>query len=214
MTSKEHAEVVQQDLQKRFLGNSLVNIAPDAYFETASAIELVEEQAALSVGNECIFWGNSSINALGQGKLSIGGRTTIGVNNKIYCRDAISIGTHVMTSWDVTIYDYDPHPTNPEMRKKQVDYMTGKFNPLSNMSKTGLSDTDIAFFDSYWEDFANFAHAPVTIGDNVWIGFGVSIFKGVTIGDNCVIAAKSVVTKDIPANSIAAGIPAKEVKMI
>lgn len=215
MTAKQQAEKVQHELKIRFKGNLNVSIAPDAYIESAKTIDIVEVNSSLTIGNESIFWGkNSSINSLGAGKLTIGKRTTIGVNNKIYCRDSITIGSHVMTAWDVTIYDYDPHPTDPELRKKQVDYMTGKFNPLSDMNKTGLNQNEIAFFDSYWEFFANFAHAPVTIGDNVWIGFGVSIFKGVTIGDNCVIAAHSVVTRDIPANSIAAGIPAKVVKTI
>lgn len=50
------------------------------------------------------------------------------------------------------------------------------------------------------------------IGKNVWIGEHARICKGVTIGDGSVIAANSVVTKDVPALSIAAGNPAKIVK--
>lgn len=53
-----------------------------------------------------------------------------------------------------------------------------------------------------------YSKGPVIIGDNVWIGDKVSIMSGVHIGDNTVIAANSVVTKDIPKNSVAAGIPA------
>ena len=55
-------------------------------------------------------------------------------------------------------------------------------------------------------------HAPIIIGENVWIGSHVRICKGVTIGDNSVVAANSVVTKDVPANCIVAGNPAKIVK--
>lgn len=54
--------------------------------------------------------------------------------------------------------------------------------------------------------------APIHIGKNVWIGAGAVITKGVTIGDNSVISAGAVVTKDIPANVIAAGVPAKVIK--
>lgn len=50
---------------------------------------------------------------------------------------------------------------------------------------------------------------PITIGDNVAFGRHVTVLKNVTIGDNCFIASHSLVTKSIPANSIAAGIPAK-----
>lgn len=50
---------------------------------------------------------------------------------------------------------------------------------------------------------------PITIEDNVWIGAKVCVMPGVTIGANSVIAAGSVVTKDIPANVLAAGVPCK-----
>jgi maltose O-acetyltransferase len=55
---------------------------------------------------------------------------------------------------------------------------------------------------------------PVIIGNNVWLGGRVIVLKGVAIGDNSVIAAASVVTKPIPANSIAAGNPAKVIRLI
>lgn len=55
---------------------------------------------------------------------------------------------------------------------------------------------------------------PISVGDNVWIGGGVCVLPGVTIGDNCVIGAGSVVVKDIPANSVAAGNPCKVIKSI
>ena len=54
--------------------------------------------------------------------------------------------------------------------------------------------------------------APIHIGENVWIGSSVTITRGVTIGDNSVIAAGAVVTKDIPANVVAGGVPAKVIK--
>lgn len=56
--------------------------------------------------------------------------------------------------------------------------------------------------------------APVIIGNDVFIGNDVTILKGVIIGDGCVIGAGSVVTKNIPANTIACGNPAKVIKNI
>jgi acetyltransferase-like isoleucine patch superfamily enzyme len=54
----------------------------------------------------------------------------------------------------------------------------------------------------------------ITIGSNVLIGYGAILMPGITIGDNCVIGAGSVVTRDIPSNSVAAGVPAKVIKSL
>lgn len=55
---------------------------------------------------------------------------------------------------------------------------------------------------------------PITVGNNVWIGGGVRVVPGVSIGDNSVIGAGSVVVKDIPANSVAAGNPCRVIRKI
>ena len=52
----------------------------------------------------------------------------------------------------------------------------------------------------------------ITIGDDVWLGARVFVGTGVTIGDGCVVSADSVVTRDLPAGSIAAGVPARVVR--
>lgn len=56
--------------------------------------------------------------------------------------------------------------------------------------------------------------APVTIGCNVWVGAKATITKGVTIGDNAIIAAGAVVTRDVPAFAIVAGVPAKVIGQV
>ena len=55
---------------------------------------------------------------------------------------------------------------------------------------------------------------PIHIGENCWLGAGVIVVPGVTIGDNVVIGASSVVTKDIPSNSVAMGTPFRVVRQI
>ena len=55
---------------------------------------------------------------------------------------------------------------------------------------------------------------PIVIGNNVWIGAQVCVLPGVTIGDNCVIGAGSVVNKNIPAGSLAAGNPCRIIRKI
>jgi galactoside O-acetyltransferase len=55
---------------------------------------------------------------------------------------------------------------------------------------------------------------PIHIGKNCWLGAGVIVLPGITIGDNTVVGAGSVVTKDLPANVVAVGNPAKVIKKL
>jgi acetyltransferase-like isoleucine patch superfamily enzyme len=55
---------------------------------------------------------------------------------------------------------------------------------------------------------------PIHIGKKVWLGANVAILQGVTIGDNAIVASGAVVTKDVPANTIVGGVPAKIIKTI
>ncbi len=61
---------------------------------------------------------------------------------------------------------------------------------------------------------ASMIPAKVTLGRNVWVGAHATILPGVTIGDNSVVAAGAVVTKDVPANCVTAGVPARVVKRL
>ena len=89
--------------------------------------------------------------------------------------------------------------------------LTGRFVYIGDNAHGGLS----------WEE-ANTPPAqrllsskgPIKIGRNVWIGDKVSIMGGITIGDNVIIGAGSIVTHDVPSNSMAAGMPARVVKSL
>jgi len=56
--------------------------------------------------------------------------------------------------------------------------------------------------------------APIVLGKNVWVGSNATILQGVTIGENAVVAAGAVVTRDVPANTIVGGVPAKFIRKI
>src|SRR4029453_17058357 len=58
------------------------------------------------------------------------------------------------------------------------------------------------------------AAEPIVIGDNVWLGGGVIVCPGVTIGENTVVGAGAVVTRDLPANVVAVGSPARVIKQL
>lgn len=64
------------------------------------------------------------------------------------------------------------------------------------------------------ENRSSMLPAPITVGKKVWIGSNSTILQGVTIGDNAIIAAGSVVTKDVPANTIVGGVPARPIRNI
>ena len=53
----------------------------------------------------------------------------------------------------------------------------------------------------------------VRVGHNVWIGYGVAILRGTTVGDNCVLGTATIVTKDVPDNAVAAGVPVRVLRM-
>jgi acetyltransferase-like isoleucine patch superfamily enzyme len=53
----------------------------------------------------------------------------------------------------------------------------------------------------------------VRVGHNVWVGYGACFLRGATVGDNCVIGTNSVITKDVPANAVVAGAPARVLRM-
>lgn len=89
----------------------------------------------------------------------------------------------------------------------------GETITIGNNVRCG-ANTYIASTDVHTEDSRSGKDRPIVIEDNVWLGLNVVVLKGVRIGENSVIGANSVVTKDIPANVIAAGTPCKIIREI
>lgn len=89
--------------------------------------------------------------------------------------------------------------------------LTGRFVFIGDNAHGGLS---IAESNTPPSLRCLVSKGEITIGSNVWIGDKVSILGGVTVGDNVIIGTGSVVTHDLPANSMAAGIPARVIKQL
>ena len=87
----------------------------------------------------------------------------------------------------------------------------GETITIGNNVRCG-ANTYIASTDVHTEDLRAGRDKPIVIEDNVWLGLNVIVLKGVRIGENSVIGANSVVTKDIPANVVAAGTPCKVIR--
>lgn len=86
---------------------------------------------------------------------------------------------------------------------------------IGNGSMTGMNVTIATLNHGLSLETRNTTYPyPVIIGENVWIGSNATILPGVTIRDNSVVAAGAVVTKDVPENTVVAGVPAKAVKKI
>lgn len=75
-----------------------------------------------------------------------------------------------------------------------------------------IRDQDHAIVPTEDHGRVGFTSSPIVIGDNVWLGAKVTVIQGVTIGNNVVVGANSVVTRDLPDNCVAVGVPARVVK--
>ena len=159
---------------------------------------VVRNKPSLSIGNECILL-NDNIFESDSGFISIGSGTFINGGTRLISRSSITIGNNVTIAWGCMIYDHDSHSLDyrdriADQEQQLRDWHSGNFIENKN-----------------WETVNS---KPIVIGDNVWLGFDVVVLKGVTIGEGAIIGAKSVVTRDIPAWSVAAGNPAKVIKTI
>lgn len=155
-----------------------------------------DSQAQLKIGNDCILKNEIIFEGI-KGNVSIGNETFINKDTKIMSVNNISIGSNVTISFGVMIYDHDSH---------SLDYRERQ-NDIRKILETRNLNNDIE--NKNWDSVKS---SPIVIGDNVWIGFQAAILKGVTIGEGAIIAAKAVVTKDVPAWSVVAGNPARVVK--
>ena len=82
------------------------------------------------------------------------------------------------------------------------------------MMANGCYVTDSDWHTLYDRTRRSLTPTPVVLEKNVWLGDGVTVLKGVTVGENSVVAARSVVTRDIPKNTVVAGNPAKIIKKL
>lgn len=114
-------------------------------------------------------------------------------------KKGISIGTGTICKFPRTI----------EIDISRPELLTIGKNVLLHKGLTILThDFASRVFVNLYNDFIP-SHGKVQIGNNVWFGEHCTVLKGVTIGDNCIIGYGSIVIKDIPANSVAVGCPAK-----
>lgn len=125
--------------------------------------------------------------------VEIGDNTYIG-SSAFHCTDHIIVGNNVAISWGCTIIDNNSHSLNSDIRRKDMgDFLRG----LKENEYRKYKDWDVV------------DKSPIIIEDDVWISFNCIILKGVKIGRGAIVAAGSVVTKDVAPYTIVGGNPAK-----
>ncbi|SEA99156.1 acyltransferase [Pedobacter hartonius] len=159
----------------------------------------------LSTGKNTILEDNVYINALSENGITLGDHVSI-------ARDSILICTGVIAQKGTGITIGNGTGINARA------YLSGQGGIRIGNEVIIGPDVKIFSENHNYADLSRTIKAQgvtregVLIGDNCWIGAGVTVLDGVVIGNGCVIAAGSVVSKSIPENSVAAGIPAKIIK--
>jgi acetyltransferase-like isoleucine patch superfamily enzyme len=160
----------------------------------------------ISLGNNVVLDDNCVVDAKGGSNQGIilEDDVYIGRNTIIYCKDGdIHIKRCVNISSNCQIFSSNKITIEPQT-------VIAAFTYILSGGHYDYTDRTKAFA----EQSGMLTRGPTTIGPNCWLAAGVIVVDGTTIGEHCVIGAGSVVTGDIPAHSLASGIPAKVVRHI
>ncbi len=134
------------------------------------------------------------------GSIELGRWSWLGHGCKLRCHEGvISIGAKTVLGQDCTISAYQHVSIGAECviadRVMLIDFDHGVVETERPIRLQGIYKRD------------------VRVGNNVWLGYGACVLRGVTIGDNAIVGTNAVVTRDVPANAVVAGVPARVVRM-
>ena len=135
-----------------------------------------------------------------KGSIRFGRFVWIGDGTKIRCHEGVvEIGSKTVMGQECTISAYQRVRIGEECviadRAMFIDFDHGVVEVERPIRVQGIYKRD------------------VEVGSNVWIGYGACVLRGVSVGDNSIVGTNSVVTRDVPANAVVAGIPARVIRM-
>lgn len=169
-------------------------IGGDAMFYSESEIDNQQKNPQkIEIGKNTHVRGRLLIFGYG-GSIVIGENSYVGRNSNIWSAEQVEIGDNVLISHNVNIIDTNSH---------EIDYLE-RAEAFCDLIKEGPPQ----------KNKFNVLASKIIIEDNVWISFNVIILKGVKIGKGAIIAAGSVVTKDVESFTMVAGNPAISLKKI
>jgi len=143
---------------------------------------------------------NVALQTGSRARIELGRWSWVGHGCKLRCHEGvISIGAKTVLGQDCTISAYQHVSIGRECviadRVMLIDFDHGVVEVERPIRLQGIYKRD------------------VRVGHNVWIGYGACVLRGVTIGDNAIVGTNAVVTHDVPANAVVAGVPARVVRM-
>jgi acetyltransferase-like isoleucine patch superfamily enzyme len=135
-----------------------------------------------------------------RGKVEFGRFVWLGDRTKVRCHEGrVEIGAKTVIGQECTISAYQRVRIGEQCviadRTMFIDFDHGVVEVERPIRLQGIYKRD------------------VEVGSNVWIGYGACILRGVSVGDNAIVGTNAVVTKDVPANAVVAGIPARIIRM-
>jgi acetyltransferase-like isoleucine patch superfamily enzyme len=135
-----------------------------------------------------------------KGVIRFGRFVWVGDRTKIRCHEGeVEIGAKTVIGQEVTISAYQRVRIGEQCiiadRAMFIDFDHSVVDVERSIREQGIYKRD------------------VVVGSNCWIGYGACVLRGVTIGDNSVVGTYAVVTKDVPANAVVAGVPARVIRM-
>lgn len=162
------------------------------FYHTARIHNIQKNKNNICIGESTSIKGELLIFPHG-GKITFGNYCYLGEGSRIWSGADVNIGNNVLIAHNVNIHDNNSHSLDFLERRKHYADIISTGHPKSIQS---LKD------------------AAITIHDDVWIGFNSIILKGVTIGEGAIVAAGSVITKDVTPFTVVGGNPAGLIKSL
>jgi acetyltransferase-like isoleucine patch superfamily enzyme len=170
--------------KKSYINNG-ISIGENSQIFKETKILLLGKKGIITIGKNTALRCNLVIDRDG-GEIHIGDNSYIGENTKVWSSIFVKIGNNVSIAHNCNIFDNDTHPIDYLERRKDI------YNII---------------FKGKRDDYSSLKKNSIIIDDDVWIGCNVIILKGVKIGKGSIIAAGSVVVKDVPPWTMIAGNP-------
>ncbi|MGI0116621.1 acyltransferase [Zooshikella sp. RANM57] len=163
------------------------------FYPTAEVHNLLGNPSDIEIGNNSHIRGELITGRTG-GEIKIGSHCYIGEHTRIWCLESITLGSYVTISYGVSIIDTDGHELDPQQR------LNSQWTGPVLRCRDSLTHSD------------NIKVSPILFGNNILVFPNSTILKGVTVGSGALIGTGSIVTHDVPANSLVMGNPAKVIR--